>query len=120
MLAEVRQALLLQRVSGNPAGLSAREALRMATRGGAAVLGRDDIGALAPGMTADVIAFDLRALELAGALHDAVAALVFCAPQHVTTSVVNGRVVVRHGHLETLDVPVHVEHHNRLARSLLR
>lgn len=119
MLAEVRQALLLQRVSGNPAGLSAREALRMATRGGAAVLGRDDIGMIAPGMTADLVAFDLRCVELAGALHDPVAALVFCAPQRVATSIIDGRIVVRDGVLRTLDLPAQIEHHNQLARRLV-
>jgi len=79
LLAEVRQCLLLQRVLGDPHAMTAREALEIATLGGAAVLGRDDIGALAPGMAADIVAFDLSALAYAGAaLHDPVAALVFC------------------------------------------
>ena len=79
MLDEARQALLLQRVGFGPAALSARDALEMATLGGAKVLGRDDIGALAPGMAADLVAFDLRGIGFAGGLHDPVAALVFCA-----------------------------------------
>src|SRR3954454_3892069 len=79
MLAEARQALLLHRVSGDPAGLTAIEALRLATRGGAAVLGRDDIGQLAPGMAADLIGYRLDTLGFAGgAVHDPLAALVFC------------------------------------------
>src|SRR5579884_3915302 len=96
MLAEARQALLLHRVTGNPAALSAREALWLATRGGASVLGRDDIGYLAPGMAADFIGYRLDTLELAGgAPHDPLASLVFCHPPRVDLSVINGRVRVQ-------------------------
>ncbi|HEY75504.1 MAG TPA: 8-oxoguanine deaminase [Thermoflexia bacterium] len=119
MLAEARMALLLQRVSGNPAGLSAREALWLATRGGAAVLGRDDIGQLAPGKAADFIGFRLDRVDYAGALHDPMAALVFCTPQRVDLSVINGRVVVEEGHLLTVDLGPVVERHNRIARELV-
>ncbi len=119
MVAEVRQALLLQRVGFGPDAMTAREALEIATLGGARVLGRDDIGALAPGMAADFVAFDLRQPLFAGALHDPVAALVFCAPSQVAWSVVNGRVLVREGQLATVDLGPLVEHHNRLARQLL-
>ncbi len=117
-LAEARQALLLQRVAHGPAAMTARDALELATLGGAAVLGRDDIGALAPGMAADFVAFDLATVGFAGALCDPVAALVFCAPPAVAWSVVDGRVVVREGRLVTLDLPPHLERHNRLAREL--
>lgn len=120
MLAEARQALLLARVEGDPAALTARDALEMATRGGAAVLGRDDIGALAPGMSADVVAFDVRGVSHAGALHDPVAALVFCAPRGVSLSVINGRIVVQDGRLTSIDLPVIVERHNVLAQRLAR
>ncbi|MBU9378812.1 8-oxoguanine deaminase [Burkholderia gladioli] len=119
MVAEVRQALLLQRVGFGPDAMTAREALEIATLGGARVLGRDDIGALAPGMAADFVAFDLRQPLFAGALHDPVAALVFCAPSQVAWSVVNGRVLVREGQLATVDLGPLVEQHNRLARQLL-
>ncbi|MBN1966859.1 MAG: 8-oxoguanine deaminase [Anaerolineae bacterium] len=119
LLGEARLATLLQRVDGNPAGLSAREALEIATLGGAAVLGRNDIGALASGMAADFIAYDLRQVGFAGAWHDPVAALVFCTPVNVAYSVINGRVVVREGALMALDLPVLVERHNRLARELV-
>jgi 8-oxoguanine deaminase len=119
LLAEVRQALLLQRVSGDPAGLSAREALWLATRGGAAVLGRDDIGQLAPGKAADFIGLRLDRLDYAGALHDPLAALVFCAPQRVDLSVINGRVVVEDGHLLTVDLGPLIERHNRIGRELV-
>ncbi len=97
MLAEARMALLLQRVSGNPAGLSAEEVLWMATAGGARVLGRDDIGQLAPGKAADFIGFRLDTVDFAGALHDPLAALFFCHPQQVELSVINGRVVIDDG-----------------------
>ncbi|HIP87188.1 MAG TPA: 8-oxoguanine deaminase [Anaerolineales bacterium] len=119
MLAEARMALLLQRVSGNPAGLSAREALWLATRGGATVLGRDDIGQLAPGKAADFIGFRLDRVDYAGALHDPMAALVFCTPQRVTFSVINGKVVVEEGRLLTVDLGPVVERHNRIARELV-
>ena len=119
MLNEARQALLLQRVGFGPAALSARDALEMATLGGARVLGRDDIGALAPGMAADLVAFDLRGIGFAGGLHDPVAALVFCASSSVALSIIDGRVVVRDGRLATIDLPVMIERHNRLATRLV-
>ncbi|MGU3540751.1 8-oxoguanine deaminase [Methylobacterium sp. A54F] len=120
LLGEARQAMLLARVGHGPAAMSAREALEIATLGGAAVLNRDDIGALAPGMAADVVAFDLRGLETAGALHDPVAALVFCAPPRVAWSIIDGRVVVREGRLETVDTRALVARHNALAAALVR
>jgi 8-oxoguanine deaminase len=120
LLGEARQALLLQRVGFGPGALTARQALELATLGGARVLRRDDIGALAPGMAADFAAFDLRQVAFAGAGHDPVAALVFCAPAAAAWSAINGRLVVREGHLATIDLPVVVERHNRLARELVR
>lgn len=119
LLAEARMALLLQRVSGDPAALSAEEALRMATVGGAQVLGRDDIGSLTPGKAADFIGLRLDRLDYAGALHDPLAALVFCAPQRVDLSVINGRVVIADGQLLTLDLVPVIERHNRISRALL-
>ncbi len=120
LLGEARLALLLQRVRGNPAGLTAEEALWLATRGGAEVLGRDDIGALAPGMAADFIGLRLDSLGYAGgAVHDPLAATVFCQPQNVELSVINGRVVVEEGQLLTVDLPPLIERHNRIARRLV-
>jgi cytosine/adenosine deaminase-related metal-dependent hydrolase len=119
LLAEARQCLLLQRVMGNPRAMTAREALEIATLGGAAVLGRDDIGALAPGMAADLIAFDLNALGYAGgAVHDPLAALLFCHPQSVDLAIVNGRILVEEGHLLAGELPQLIEKHNRAARAL--
>jgi 8-oxoguanine deaminase len=120
LLGEARQAMLLQRVGGDPAALSAREALEIATLGGASVLGRDDVGMLAPEMAADFIAFRIDSHEFAGALNDPVAALIFCQPQRVDLSVINGKVVVRDGILQTLDLPVLVEQHNAISRRLIR
>jgi 8-oxoguanine deaminase len=120
LLTEARQAMLLQRVTGNPAALTARESLELATLGGASVLGRDDVGALAPGMAADFVAFRLDTHDFAGALHDPLAALVFCQPSRVDLSVINGRVVVQDGVLQTLDLPVLVEQHNTISRRLIR
>ncbi len=119
LLGEARQAMLLQRVGFGPAAMTARDALTLATRGGAAVLNRDDIGVLAPGMAADFIAFDLANPNFAGALHDPVAALVFCTPAQVALSVINGRIVARDGQLTTVDLPVIIEQHNQLAATLL-
>lgn len=124
LLAEVRQAMLLNRLAVAPGVgegdlLSAREALEMATVGGARVLGRDDIGVLAPGHLADFIAIDLDRLELAGALHDPVAAVVFCASTRVDHSWVGGRPLVQGGEVVGVDVPTLVERHNRLAHDVV-
>ncbi len=134
MLNEARQAMLLARVGRamqppeadgrfgcdlGPAELTARDALALATRGGARVLGRDDIGQIAPGMAADLTLFDLRTLGFAGgAVHDPVAALLLCASAPAAYTIVNGRVVVRQGQLTTVDLGPLIERHNRLARQL--
>jgi len=120
LLGEARQAMLLQRVLGNPAALSAQEALELATLGGAAVLGRDDIGALAPGMAADFIGLKLNRLAYSGALHDPLAAIVFCAPQGVDFSVINGRVRVKEGQIVGLDAADLAARHSAASRRLLR
>lgn len=121
LLNEARQAMLLQRVAHkNPAIFSARDALEIATLGGARVLGRDDIGMIAEGMAADIITFRLDQLSYAGAVADPVAAVVFCSSVPVTHSIINGRVIVEDGHLLTVDLPVLIEQHNHLSRKLLR
>jgi cytosine/adenosine deaminase-related metal-dependent hydrolase len=121
LLAEARQALLLQRVAGDPAGLTAHEALWLATRGGAAVLGRDDVGFLAPGLAADFVGYRLDTLALAGgAIHDPLAALVFCQPPNVDFSVIDGRMRVQDGKLLDVDLPPLIERHNAIARALTR
>jgi cytosine/adenosine deaminase-related metal-dependent hydrolase len=119
MLNEARQAMLLQRVGGDPAALSAREALELATRGGARVLGRKDIGHLAPGMQADLCVFPLDVIEFAGADWDPVAALVFCGPVKPKHVLVGGKRIVDDYRLTRLDLARHVETHRRLARALM-
>ncbi len=123
MLGEVRLALLLQRVAhgpvNGPAAMTAREALEIATLGGARVLGRDDIGALAAGMSADIVTVALDQIGLAGAGHDPLAALLFCHVPRVTNSVVNGQVLVRDGHLTMFELPQLIREHNQLAAQLV-
>ena len=123
LLGETRLALLLQRVAHGPvkgpAALTAREALEIATRGGARVLGRDDIGALSVGMAADIVTVALDQIGLAGAGHDPLAALLFCHVPRVTNSIVNGRVLVRDGQLTSLELPALIERHNQLAARLV-
>lgn len=131
MLLEVRQAMLLARLQlglqpdgGLPHApddwMTAREALEVATMGGARVLGREDVGSLEPGKCADFFTLDLNTLNYAGALHDPVAAVVFCAPQRARHTVIHGRVIVRDGEIVTLDMGPVVEAHNRNALALAR
>jgi cytosine/adenosine deaminase-related metal-dependent hydrolase len=119
MLAEARQAMLLQRVRFGPGAMTAREALELSTLGGARVLGRDDIGALVPGMAADLAVFGLKNVAFAGARHDPVAALIFCQPASAAYTIVNGRIVVREGQLATVDLPNLIRQHNGLAAELI-
>ncbi len=120
LLGETRQAMLLARVGFGPAAMSARQALEIATLGGAKVLNRDDIGALAPGMSGDIVAFAANGLDLTGAaVHDPVASLVFCTPQNVRHSVINGKRIVGDGQLLPVELPALIERHNRLARELV-
>lgn len=119
LLAEARQAMLLQRVQNGSTAFSAADALWLATRGGASVLGRDDIGQLVPGNAADLIAINLNRIEYAGALHDPLGAVVFCAPRGVDFSMINGRIVVRDGRLTTVDLGRLVEQHNAVSAKLL-
>jgi 8-oxoguanine deaminase len=100
--------------------MSAEEALWLGTRGGAAVLGRDDIGALAVGLAADFIGVRLDRLAFAGAQADPLAALVFCSPPTVDLSVINGKVVVENGQLLGIDVAATITRHNELAQELLK
>jgi cytosine/adenosine deaminase-related metal-dependent hydrolase len=130
LLGEVRQAMLLSRLKEGINGFSlsndpnrklmtARTALELATRGGAAVLGRTDIGSLEAGKCADFCAINLNRLDYAGALHDPVAAVVFCQPVRVDFTVAGGKFVVKEGQLVSIDEHKQVEKHNQAAKHLL-
>jgi len=139
MLGEVRQAMLLARLKEGITGFSltpspipksgeglgvralmtARDALRLATRGGAAVLGRSDIGSLEVGKCADFFAINLNRLDYAGALHDPLAATIFCQPVKVDFTVVGGKFVVKDGQLVTIEIGKLIEKHNKAAKQLL-
>jgi 8-oxoguanine deaminase len=118
LLNEARQALLVQRLREGAAGLTARMALEIATRGGARVMGRDDIGTLAPGMAADLAAFRLDTIDMAGGQWDPAAALLFCGPQKASATIVNGRIIVRNGRLVSFDLAPVLARHASLVRSL--
>ncbi len=127
LLGEARQAMLLARVAASPglihaeeqAQMSVRTALEMATLGGAAVLGRDDLGALVPGKVADFATFDLNRIEFAGALHDPVAALLLCAPVPALHTYVHGAPVIRNGRPVTVELEALLEDHNRASQRLI-
>jgi 8-oxoguanine deaminase len=136
LLVEVREAMLLARLKIGllpPEGprtvlstsdplraaewMTARDALEMATIGGASVLGRSDIGSLEPGKCADFFTLDLNSVAYAGGLSDPVAAVVFCAPTRARYTVVNGRLIVADGEFVALDLqPVIAEHNRNTAR----
>jgi cytosine/adenosine deaminase-related metal-dependent hydrolase len=118
LIAEARQAMLLQRVARGADAMAAREALEIATLGGARVLGRPDCGSLVAGKRADIAVWDLSGIEAAGAW-DPVAALVLCGPTRVRDLFVEGRAVVRGGHLATLDLDRVIADQTRLARALI-
>lgn len=130
LLEETRQALLAARVKAGLAGASkssetssplmtARQALEIATLGGASVLGRPDLGSLEVGKCGDFFAINLKRLEYAGALHDPISAIVFCAPVKVDYTIVHGRVVVNQGELAGLDSHKLIEKHNQAAWRLV-
>jgi cytosine/adenosine deaminase-related metal-dependent hydrolase len=139
LLGEARQAMLLARLGHAlqpprttaegemvygcdeaPAQMTARDALALATRGGAQVLGRSDIGHLAPGLCADLALYRLDTLPMAGgAVHDPVAALALCATPQADYTIVHGQVLVRQGQLTPVDAPVLVEQHNAMAQRLV-
>lgn len=126
LLAEVRLAMLLHRLPlrGHRAPerwFTAEDALRLATRGSAAVLGRDDLGSLEPGKAADIVLIDTRQLSLAGAMSDPLAALVFSPPPGpVDTVWVNGEKVVDHGRLCRAKESELIERANRLSTEMLQ
>lgn len=121
MLAEARMAMLAARVKSGVGSMSARDALRLATRGGAAVLGRDDVGQLKPGFAADVAVFDVGGLDFAGSASDPAASLLFCGAGHRTKwTIVDGKVVVEDGRLVGIDERAVAAKANAASLELLR
>jgi cytosine/adenosine deaminase-related metal-dependent hydrolase len=117
LVAEARMAMLLQRVARGADAMSAREALEIATLGGAQVLGREDLGSVEPGKRADLAIWDLSGVEAAGSW-DPVAALLLCGPTRVRHLVVEGRQVVRDGQMVTLDLASVLDRQRWLAERL--
>lgn len=117
LMGEARQAMLLQRVQNGANAMSAREALRIATRCGAEVLGRDDCGQIAVGKRADIAIWDVSGLESAGSWDPA--ALVLAGPQKVRTLFVEGREIVRDFHLTSINLSLAIERQNSLAGALV-
>jgi cytosine/adenosine deaminase-related metal-dependent hydrolase len=118
LMAEARQAMLLQRVANGADAMSARDALEIATLGGASVLGRDDLGALTPGKRADFAVWPVTGIETSGAW-DPVAALILCGPHRARDTYVEGRAVVRGGNVVTTDLPTAITRHRQLAARLM-
>jgi len=116
---ETRTALLLARLRGGPGAFGARDALELATLGGAACLGRDDIGSLAPGQVADLAVWSLQGVPFAGALSDPVEAWLRCGPVAARDTVVAGKAVVRDGCLTVPDVEEYLARHRRIASEWL-
>jgi len=119
MLNEARQTMLLQRVNQGSNAMSAREALATATRGGAEVLGRDDIGMLVPGMAADIACFNRRSVDFAGSDWDMLASLLFCGPTKASYTIINGTIVVAEGQLASMDMDELLTNHSRMAYDLM-
>lgn len=117
LLAEARQAMLLQRVSRGADAMSAREALRIATRGGAEVLGRDDCGQIAVGKRADIAMWDITSVDMAGSWDPI--AILLAGPQKVSNLLVEGRQIVRDGILTSVDLPLAIERQNTRVGALL-
>jgi cytosine/adenosine deaminase-related metal-dependent hydrolase len=116
---ETRGALLLARLRGGPEAMRAREALEMATLGGAACLGRDDIGSLSPGKAGDLVVWPLSGVAFAGALTDPVEALLRCGPVAAKHTIVQGRLLVEDGVLSTPGVDAMLRRHRTIAREWL-
>jgi len=119
MLNEARQTMLLQRVNSKASSMTAREALKVATRGGASVLNRDDIGVLAPGYAADITAFKRNNVDFSGSDWDPVASLVFCGPGKANYTIINGKIIVSEGQLTTIPMEKLIHEHNKLSHDLI-
>ncbi len=124
LLGEARQAMLLQRVGwpgfeSSAGRFSAREALELATLGGASVLNRDDIGSLEVGKAADLVSFRIDDIQHAGGPGDPVASLLTCTPGRVWYSMINGQTVVEQGEIPGIDIDALVDQHNKISQRML-
>ena len=119
MLNEARQTMLLQRVNSKASTMTAREALKVATKGGASVLNRDDIGMLVPGYAADITAFKRDNVDFSGSDWDPVASLIFCGPSKANYTIINGKIVVSEGQLTSIPMEKLVHEHSKLSRDLI-
>ena len=119
LLSEARQAMLLQRVNLGANKFSSREALFTATRGGAEVLNRDDIGQISVGKAADFAIYDLNKISMSGAWSDPLAALVLCTPSETAYTICNGEIISQNGHLNNFDLNLSLENHKASSKRLL-
>jgi cytosine/adenosine deaminase-related metal-dependent hydrolase len=119
LLARVSASLSPFGCDHGPQDMSARHALSVATRGGAQVLGRDDIGQIKPGMAADLAIFDLNTLSMAGsAVHDPLASLLMTHAHQTAWTIVHGRIVADHGQITSVNLPALITRHNQYANQL--
>ena len=119
LLSEARQAMLLQRVNLGANKFSPREALFTATRGGAEVLNRNDIGQISVGKAADFAIYDLNKIAMSGAWSDPLAALVLCTPSETAYTICNGEIISQNGHLNNFDLNSSLEKHKAASKRLL-
>lgn len=119
LLSEARQAMLLQRVNLGANKFSPREALFTATRGGAEVLNRDDIGQISIGKAADFAIYDLNKIAMSGAWSDPLAALILCTPSETAYTICNGEIISQNGHLNNFDLNLFLEKHKAASKRLL-
>ncbi|MGM0471041.1 MAG: 8-oxoguanine deaminase [Bacillota bacterium] len=121
MIGEMKATLLLHRVNSSIKSMSPEKVLEMATRGGAELLGRDDIGSLEPGKAADLFMVDKYRLGLAGAFHDPITALITCGDSNVVDlTMVNGQVVVEDGELVNVNERQIAKNANRISQEIVK
>ncbi len=121
MLGEIRQAMLVSRVKDSVSSMPAYDALWLATKGGAKVLGRDDIGEISVGKACDIAIFDISGIEFAGSTYDPVASLIFCGINQKTKyTIVNGNIIVEDGKLKTIDERKVKEKADKIVKKILQ
>ena len=119
LLNEARQTLLLQRLKYGADKFDGREALKLATKGGAKVLNRDDIGEISIGKAADFAIYDLNQIDFSGTSSDPVAALVFCGPVKTKYTICNGKIISENGHMKNFDLNLSLEKHESASKRLI-